>query len=323
MKKYIIATLIIVALTIFLSKVFYDYHYKEIPPCVRPVTPVTRIMENIIWGPEDYINYRVKDWLKDNVQNADVYQFECVIESVLTHGTKATEDGSDQLPDLIEEHYLISVSTVDRMVKIEHTSTVEIQDVLSWSHEDTDIVYDYKDATTETYTDEIAYLKIDNDSVSYYDLEDGNYTVHVFEGSATSQAFTKLLTLENTKFLGRGLRNMISFEGRFMVLYSERTVDLSPVYAPFYLMKDQSPINGILTEASLHNNANMQEPREFAFKFILRDPSDLLNLISDVISDAPQQNLYTEYDMPYQQTLKLIFYEDLHAVEAFELPNID
>ena len=192
MKKYIIAALIVAALTIFISKVIYDEHYKEIPPCVRPVTPVTSIMENIIWGPEDYINYRVKDWLEDNVQNADVYQFECVIESVLTHGTKATEDGSDQLPDLIEEHYLISVSTVDRMVKIEHTNTVEIQDVLSWSHEDTDIVYNYKDATTDTYTDEIAYLKIDDDSVSYYDLEDGNYTVHVFEGSAASQAFHKI-----------------------------------------------------------------------------------------------------------------------------------
>ena len=108
-----------------------------------------------------------------------------------------------------------------------------------------------------------------------------------------------------------------------MVLYSQRTVDLSPVYAPFYLMKDQSPINGILTEASLHNNANMQQPREFEFKFILREPSDLLEIISAAINGAPQQNLYTEYDMPYQQTLKLIFYDDMHDVKAFELPNID
>ena len=304
MKKYIIATLIVVALTIFLSKVFYDYHYKEIPPCVRPVTPVTSIMENIIWDPWEYVNYRVKHWVEDNVQNADAYQFECIIESALAHGTNNTENGADQLPDLIEEHYLISVSTIDRIIKIEHTSTVEVQDVLSSSHEDTDIVYDYKDAMTDTYTDEIAYLKMDNDSVSYYYSKDGKDTVQVFEGSAASQAFMKLLTLEDITFLGRGMRNTISFVGRFMVLYSERTVDLSPAYAPFYLMQEESPINGILTEASLHNNANMQEPREFEFKFILREPSDLLDHISEAVNGTPQQNIYTENDIAVRTSSK-------------------
>ncbi len=323
MKKYIIATLIVLALTIFLSKVFYDYHYKDIPPCIRPVTPVTNIMENIIWDPWEYINYRVKNWVEDNVRDADVYRFECIVQSVLSHGAKTAEDQADDLPDLIEEHYLISVSTVDRIVKIEHISTIEIQDILSSSHEVTDIVYAYKDAITETYSDQIAYLKIDDDSISYYYSEGGDYTVKIFEGSAASQAFMKLLTLEDTRFLGRGMYNTISFVGRFMVLYSERTVDLSPVYAPFYLMKDQSPINTILTEASLHNNANMQEPREFDFRLILREPSDLLDIISEAINGTPQQNLYTENDMPYQQTLKLIFYDDLHDVGLIDLPNID
>ena len=49
MKKYLIATLIVVALTLFMGKVIYEDHYKAVPVSKRPQNIIARFLDSEIW----------------------------------------------------------------------------------------------------------------------------------------------------------------------------------------------------------------------------------------------------------------------------------
>lgn len=49
MKKYIIATLIVIALSLFLGKVIYEDYYKEIPVSSRPQNIIAKFLDSEIW----------------------------------------------------------------------------------------------------------------------------------------------------------------------------------------------------------------------------------------------------------------------------------
>ncbi len=112
MKKYIFATVVVVFFTVFFGKIFYDDHYKDIPPYDRPDTIITRFMENMIWNVDDYRDNRIQNWMEDNIRDADRYQCELIVR---------TAGGTNP-----EEHYLISVSAADKTVMIENMQNGQV-----------------------------------------------------------------------------------------------------------------------------------------------------------------------------------------------------
>ncbi len=49
MKKYVIATLIVLALSLYLGKFFYEDYYKNVPVSSRPQNLIAKFLDSEIW----------------------------------------------------------------------------------------------------------------------------------------------------------------------------------------------------------------------------------------------------------------------------------
>lgn len=279
MKKYYIAILVTFALTVYLGKMLYDDYYRGLAFYDRPDTIITRFMEGMIWDFDDYRDRYIQNWMEDNIRDAPRYQCELIIR---TAGAKDPK-----------EHFWISVSATEKLVKIENMQNGQI-----------------------------TYFHVSADEVIYYYPEGETYAVKTFTGVDTADAISALFFPSDLRFLGKSTYNpndTRSIGGRLLYI-APRRIDIMTFYAPFKAISDAPLLGNKDYNAEFNVHTNFEDGNDYALKITFTDDvSDFLTYAYEALNG---KGTYKFSDSYYVQTMKIIFYDDMHDFEDITIPNI-
>ena len=270
---------------------------------------------------EGNIDKEVRTWLQENFIDRDYMKFEL---SLITYHNIDTDGEDTTLPDDIVlysyDHYLVSTIRDDQKVKIEHISTE----------------YEYNDPTqnhTDTYTDQIYFIQIEEDKLYYYyPDESGAYEVRVvddknFANEASKLLFPtdlSLLVRDDLKPLNKSKKD-INIATEYYATYYDTTTQ--PLYPPFAIVKGDDPEHLGELVSYTFKVLDLVDDIEFSdeqieFEIYLNRMEQFFAYAYEAWTEKPYQNDLIKNEYPYEQVFNLCFYHNYDAPIEFELPKI-
>lgn len=274
-------------------------------------------------GPsQEEIDEKFKAELQENLIEQDYMQFEFTVGMFDNIDTR---HGNSVLPyDLVlnsRDHYLVSMIRENQTIKIEHLST-------EYQYHD----YDDEKNYTETYTDQIYYIQITDDNVSYYyPDENGNYDVKIFDDANFAKELSALLFPDDISILVRGNsvplypeKNEGKIETEYYIHYDGIT---QPFFTPFAVLSGDDPqsLNGpsdygyYLIE---YIDDVIVSPDLLKLRLDFGDMEQFFTYAYEIWNDKPYMNDLIENGYPYRQFFTLYFYYDFDAPIEFEIPAV-
>ena len=250
----------------------------------------------------------IEEWLVENIQEADAYQFELITE---VYGYDETDNenvnvGIDDIPTTTTT-YAVMVSKIVKKAKIELT--------------DREYYYPSTNETlTETYTDIVYYLSVKDDVVSIY-LPDGSgsHTVQSYQDQATADAISAILFPDDVAFLQGDIIQSIFSEDSNPYLNLERKINSEPFYIAFKLMNDTFQEQGDIYLSCIL----MHEPYSlWTFSMGSDRMNNYYGALSEVLTGESYTNEFIENGYTDDITIFAYFYEDRFDVEDFDLPDV-
>ncbi len=254
-------------------------------------------------------NEIIEEWLVENIQEVDAYRFELITEvyGYDETGNENVNVSIDDIPTTTTTH-AVMVSKIDKKAKIELT--------------DREYYYPSTNETlTETYTDIVYYLSVEDDVVSIYIPDGGgSHTVQSYQDQETADAISAILFPDDVAFLQGDIVQSIFSEDSNPYLNLERKINSEPFYIAFKLMNDTFQEQGDIYLSFIL----MHEPYSvWTFSMGSDRMNDYYGAVSEVLTGEPYTNEFIENGYTDDITIFAYFYEDRFAVEDFKLPNAE
>ena len=263
----------------------------------------------------DELDQQMRTWIQENIQDGDCLQFEVSFETSRdpTSVYNAKDSSGEVLPGMIEEIYHITIIKSEQKIKIEHLSTSY------WYRKD-----DTNDKT-ETYTDRVYYLAVEDGKVNVYMPQDGVYVLRTFEDSDFAEALSFLLFPTDLTYWHEGTLINESTETTSYPRYRcQRDVDSTYLYAPFAILNGVEPgVNDGITNCYFGFNDQSDLPIGMSrFHFQILSVQNVYAYAYEAWTGNAYENVFKQNDYSYTQDILMDFYDGFAESVTFDLPDV-
>jgi len=289
MKKSIIAALAVGLIVVCGITFFFVHHEKQ----------------------KSKINANIQTRLEELVQNSDTYRFDFVFvtrctESNLVNGVRDGSGYPDDIALRTTEYFTITVLKDKQKAKIEHTKT-------SYGYRESSASY------TDTYTDSIYYIAIQDDEVGVFYPEDGAYVMRPYKNAALADAVSVLLFPEDVSYYNDDTPGQVITESGAYPHYDvQRDVEPAIFFRPFEILRDDSGMDWQPLSMGFGMNRENAPEHVFQYRITMNNITGLYSYAYEALTGVPYENELEQNGYSYRQSAEIYFYKDCNEVEVFE-----